>query len=138
MTIEKHNAEGYSDPTPHAALTNIEKEGKASKLPLVYVCSAYAGDVEGNTKRARAYSKFAVDHHAIPLAPHLLFPQFMNDGDPAERKLAERFNSVLLGKCDELWVFVNNKVISPGMQREIDLAKKKGIKTKWFYTGDDC
>lgn len=50
---------------------------KAAYLPLVYVCSPYAGDVETNVKNAKRYSRFAVDENAIPVTPHLLYPQFI-------------------------------------------------------------
>jgi hypothetical protein len=50
-----------------------------------------------------------------PAAPHLIFPQFQNDGDEAERALGLWFARILLTKCDELWVF--GETISPGMAR---------------------
>lgn len=93
MGISRYNKEGYQDPTTYEALTKIEKEEKAAKKtafkPLVYICSPYAGDVECNVDMARVYSRFALKQNAIPLAPHLLFPQFMDDGNPAERELAK-------------------------------------------------
>ena len=110
MGVDKFNHEGYFDPTTYEALTNIHREEmaadkKAAYLPLVYVCSPYAGDIENNVKNAKAYSRFAVDKNAIPITPHLLYPQFMDDGNDAEREMAMHFNYVLLGKCTELWVF---------------------------------
>ena len=43
MGINKFNPEGYHDPTPHEALTNIIKKEKVEKIsafkPLVYICS---------------------------------------------------------------------------------------------------
>ena len=63
MGISRYNSEGYSDPTSHAALSGIRKEEKAVKRtyrPLVYICSPFAGDTEGNTQKARRYSRFAV------------------------------------------------------------------------------
>ena len=48
----------------------------------------YAGDVERNVNMARTYSRFAVRNTCIPITPHLLYPQFMDDGSPAERELA--------------------------------------------------
>ena len=47
--------------------------GISADRPLVYICSPFSGDIEGNTKKAREYSRFAVDQGAIPLAPHLLY-----------------------------------------------------------------
>lgn len=93
---------------------------------LVYICSPLSGDVEANTERARAFCRFALEQGQIPLAPHLLFPQFMDDDDAAERELAIFMDVVLLGKCNELWV------VSAGMQAEIDVAKKRRQPIRWF------
>ena len=89
MSINKFNSEGYYDPTTYEALTNIEKEERALRAfrPIVYICSPYAGDVEANVENARRYSRFAVDAGYIPIAPHLLFPQFLSDDNPKERQL---------------------------------------------------
>ena len=56
--------------------------------PLVYICSPFSGDVGGNMERTRQFCRFALEHGQIPLAPHLMFPQFVNDEDPEERNLA--------------------------------------------------
>ena len=58
----------------------------------------YAGDIEKNTYRARAFSRFAVEKNCIPMAPHLLFPQFMNEA--TERWLGLKMGIALLGKCE--------------------------------------
>jgi hypothetical protein len=131
MGINKFNQEGYHDPTPYEALTAIEKEKKAAKVfrPLVYICSPFAGDTERNIRRARGYCRFVVSKGYIPLAPHLHYPQFMDDGDKEERELGLRFALILLGKCDELWVFGNT---SSGMSKEIARAKKRGMPIKYF------
>lgn len=96
--------------------------------PLVYICSPFSGDIEGNTKKAREYSRFAVDQGAIPLAPHLLLPQFMSE--QTERELAMFMDMVFLGRCDEIWVFGRN--ISRGMAAEIEIAKQKNMKIRYF------
>lgn len=134
MNIDKKNSEGYIDMTSYEALTNITHDKAADKkaayLPLVYVCSPYAGDVENNVANAKRYSRFAIENRAIPVTPHLLYPQFMNDEDESEREMAMHFNYVLLGKCSEVWIF--GGVISRGMAREIALAKKRKMKLRWF------
>lgn len=135
MGIDKFNHEGYSDPTTYEALTNIHHEElaaykKAAYLPLVYVCSPYAGDVEYNMANAKKYSRFAVVNGAIPVTPHLLYPQFMDDRNEAEREMTMHFNYVLLGKCTEIWVF--GGVVSRGMSRELSIAKKRKMKIRWF------
>ena len=137
MGIDKFNHEGYSDPTTYEALTNIHREEvaadkKAAYLPLVYVCSPYAGDVETNVKNAKRYSRFSVDENAIPVTPHLLYPQFMDDGNPKERELALFFGNVLMSKCAELWVC--GDTVSNGMAAEIERAKRKNYTIRYFDT----
>ena len=102
--------------------------GISADRPRVYICSPFSGDIEGNTKKAREYSRFAVDQGAIPLAPHLLLPQFMSE--QTERELAMFMDMVLLGRCDEIWVFDSN--ISNGMAAEIEIAKQKNMKIRYF------
>lgn len=133
MGISRFNSEGYHDPTTYEALSEIRKEELAAKRayrPLVYICSPLAGNIDGNMEKARHYCKFAVRNGAIPLAPHLLFPQFMDDTDSDERVLAMFMNMVLLGKCDQLWVF--GKTISEGMAAEIGKAEKRGMVIRYF------
>lgn len=91
--------------------------------PLVYICSPYSGDIQRNTVLARRYSRLAVIRGCIPLAPHLLLPQFLSDA--AERELAIRIGLQLLEKCQEVWICGN--LISEGMHREIARAKEIGL-----------
>lgn len=137
MGINKYNSEGYKDPTPHEALTNIMKKEKAEKKsafkPLVYICSPYSGNVEENIKKARSFCRFALEQNCIPIAPHLLFPQFMDDEDIEERELAMFMDIVLMGKCSEVWVL--GSTISSGMLREIEVAKKRRQIVRYFNEG---
>lgn len=132
MSISKLNAERYYDPTAYEALSAIEKEEKALRAfrPIVYICSPYAGDVEKNVKAAQRYSRFAVDKGYIPIAPHLLFPQFLNDRNPKERQLGLFFGNALMSKCSEVWVFGNR--ISEGTQSEIKRARWKNYRLRYF------
>lgn len=117
------NAEGYPD-----------KTSRFGYRPLVYVCSPFSGDVEGNTARARRYSRYAVDHGCIPIAPHLLLPQYMEE--ETERELAMFMDLVILDRCRELWVFGSK--VTGGMQREIARAKQKGIKVRYIAEEEVC
>lgn len=98
--------------------------------PMVYICSPYSGDTQHNTEQAKKYSRFAYEQGAIPMTPHLLYPQFMCDEKPVERKDAMHFNYVLLGNCSELWVFDSR--VSDGMAHEIGIAKKRKLTIRWF------
>lgn len=131
MGINKFNNEHYYDPTSYEALSNIEKEEKQKAfMPLVYICSPFSGEVENNIKRACEFCRFATKSNCIPLAPHLLFPQFLDDDNPAERELAMFMNMVLLGKCNQLWVFGDK--ISKGMATEITKAKYRHQTVRYF------
>lgn len=70
MSVDKFNHEGYFDLTTYEALTNIHREEmaadkKAAYLPLVYVCSPYAGDVENNVANAKKYSRCLMQNFAV-------------------------------------------------------------------------
>jgi len=133
LKINKFNSEGYYDPTPYKALTNIIKKEKKDYLPLVYIASPFSGDIERNTRKAQGYCRLAVSKGYIPLAPHLHYPQFLDDEDVEERELGLRFALILLGKCEELWVFDK---VSKGMAIEIAKAKKRGMPIRYF--NDRC
>ena len=128
MGVSLYNNEGYKDPVPFQALANMDRESRLNNfMPLVYICSPYSGNVQKNTKKARKYSRFAVDKGAIPLAPHLLLPQFMSED--TERELAIFMDLVILGRCAEVWVFGAE---TEGMKKEISRAKYKNMKIRYF------
>ena len=141
MRFSKFNSEGYHDPTTYEALKNVDRAQREAKQmalkksvpgfrPLVYICSPYAGDTVAHTKDAQRFCKFAVDQRCIPLAPHLLFPQFMDDNNSRDRSLALFMGNVLMSKCQEVWVFGEN--ISAGMSQEIDQAERHNMTVRYF------
>lgn len=132
MNINKFNSEGYYDPTTYEALSSIEDEERSLRAfrPIVYICSPYAGDVETNVQKARRYCRFAVDKGYIPIAPHLLFTQFLNDDNSKERQLGIFFGNAVMSKCSEVWVFGEH--ISNGMEAEIKRAKWKNYRLRYF------
>lgn len=117
------NASGCPDPTVFEMLKREERE-RFGYRPLAYVCSPYSGDVAGNVRLARKVCAQVLTRGRIPLAPHLLFPQFMNDADSAQRELAMFMNRILLSKCDEVWVYTLH--ISAGMRQEVSWARYLG------------
>lgn len=107
-----------------------------NKRTLVYICSPYSGDVPANVNAAREYCRLAVDKGYVPVAPHLLYPQFMDDNDPAERKLGMSFGNALMDRCGEVWVCGDR--LSPGMEAEFDRASEKNITIKFVTEEDRC
>lgn len=129
--MDWRNSEGYPDPTAADALTNVARVEKMKAWkPCVFICSPYAGDVDRNTRNARRFLKFAVDQGAIPFAPHLLYPQVLDEETPGQREIGLLFGMVWLGKCDALWVFGGR--ISSGMRAEIAKAKNRCIPIRYF------
>jgi hypothetical protein len=68
----------------------------------------------------------AVERGCVPIAPHLLLPQFMEE--ETEREAAMEADLVLLSRCDEIWVCGSE--ISEGMAAEIKFAKEKQMKIR--------
>lgn len=126
MGVSYRNPEGYADPVPYQAIFNMDTVQKRY-MPMVYICSAYRGDVEENVRKARTYCRYAVDKGVIPIAPHLLLPQFMEE--ETERELAMFMDIAMLSKCKELWVFGEP---TAGMQNEISYAKRKQMTVRYF------
>ena len=130
-----YNSEGYPDPTSYEAIRNIDRQIRASGRspnyrPLVFICSSYAGQIEANVENARKYSRIAADRGYLPVAPHLLFPQFLDDSLEEDRQLGMFMGLVLLTKCAEIWVF--GSTISDGMSVEIDKAIQRDMPVRYF------
>ena len=131
--MDKRNSEHYLDPTAAEALENVAREERAKAKqyrPLVYICSPYTGEIEYNVSRARGYCRLAVCKGCIPIAPHLHYPQFLDDDDQEQRKLGLFFALVLLSKCDEMWIFGHSN--SEGMVREMEAAERRNILIRHF------
>ena len=136
------NPEGYMDLVPYKAIANIDREKKAEKRsafrPLVYICSPFSGDIEGNKKKAVEFATHAYKNGCIPVTPHLLFP-FMNDESKQERDLALHMDLVLMGKCQEVWVL--SERITAGMSAEIEKAQRRRQIVRYFtneFTEVEC
>lgn len=97
---------------------------------IIYVCSPFRGDEEANAEKARNYSRGLVRKGFIPFAPHLLFPQFLDDKNPDERELALEMNFAFLKYCKAVWVFGDK--ITAGMDLEIKEATKLGIPIRYI------
>ena len=92
-------------------------------MKKVFICSPFRGDVKGNTEKARSYCRRVYEAGCIPLAPHLLFPQFLNETNEAERAAGIAMGLELLLDCDEVWVYGQT---TAGMEQEIRFAIEHG------------
>lgn len=115
---------GGGSPSPKIATWGMKKR------KIVYICSPYRGDKKRNVTKANYCSRFAFEKGYLPLAPHAIYTQFLNDDDEEERKAGLDIGLQLLELVDELWVF--GPEISEGMKTEIERARRRGIKTRYF------
>lgn len=109
-----------------------QEEEKMIKRPLIYVCSPLRGDMKMNLESAARYCRFVTDCKGLPIAPHLYFTQFLDDGKGDERELGLELGLNVLAQCSAVWVF--GKKISKGMEAEIELAKQNKIPVLFFDT----
>jgi hypothetical protein len=89
--------------------------------------------MERNLENARRYGRFVYEQDSIPFAPHLLYPQFLNDHVQEERNAGICMGLEMLGLCDELWAF--GEQITTGMAIELAAARSMG-KTVRHFDGD--
>lgn len=113
-----------------------ENRKTETKLPLVLVCSPYRSSFRFTTwlnkQRTRRYCRYAAQCGMVPLAPHLIFTQFLDDDDPDEREAGIYLGTQILRRCSELWCF--GVRITDGMRTELEFAKKHSIPIRYFDT----
>ena len=101
----------------------------------VYICSPYRPEGTSEKEKAQALSRnielardgcrLAVALGYIPIAPHLYFPQFLDDSCPKERGIGMDAGLEALRFCSSIWVLGDK--ISQGMSREIGEAGRLGL-----------
>jgi len=94
-------------------------------MKIIYVASPYAGDIQKNTEFAKRACRHVMNEGHAFFAPHLLYPQFLNDTNSHERQIGLDMGIAMLSRCDELWCYGDR--ISPGMHLEIEEAGRLGI-----------
>ena len=59
-------------------------EKNQKKAKKIFVCSPYGGKL-GNIRRAAIICKYILQDGNIPFAPHVFFPQFLDEKDDLQR-----------------------------------------------------
>ncbi len=94
-------------------------------IKLIILESPYAGDVEANVAYARRAAKDCATRNESVAASHLLFTQFLDHADPAEREMG-----IALGlawrRVADYSVFYTDRGWSRGMVAAIDSAVAEG------------
>jgi len=95
----------------------------------VFIASPLAGHMTDNILYARLCLTNSLIRGEAPFAPHLLYPQVLDDCDEHERKLGINAGLEWLRRCELLAVYVDRGV-SAGMRTEIAEAERLRIPTE--------
>lgn len=92
---------------------------------LVFVCSPYSGNIKENTRIAAEICKVIYSKTTfLPVAPHLYFPQFLDDNVQADRDAGIKYGLELMDKCEAVIAVCDNRQVSAGMKIELEYAEK--------------
>jgi len=107
------------------------------KMKYIFVCSEFGGSEE-NLVLARKYCRYVLDESPGNnfYAPHLILPQILDESDPDDRARGIASGLRWFLKCDQMWVFVKNGVLSAGMVTEIKNAIASGVPIFYFDATD--
>ena len=95
--------------------------------PIIYIASAYSGDIEGNVRKTREYSRYVIRSGGVPFNPILNLHGVLNE--ESDRDTAINLDLSLLKRCDELWAFGEP---TAGMKIEIAKAERIGMPIRYL------
>ena len=95
-------------------------------MQRVIIESPFAGDVEKNVAYAKRAMIDSLRRGEAPFASHLLYPQVLNDDDPAERALGINAGFAWGMRADLVAVYADLG-ISQGMSLGIERATRAGL-----------
>ncbi len=99
----------------------------------VFIGSPWRGDVVKNGRNAQRLIKHALKKGYAPFAPHLIYPQVLNDDDPGEREAGINAGLSFLKTCNEAWVYAG-AAVSAGMAIEIKFFQSRVTSMRLEYT----
>lgn len=123
-------------------LENPEIKKEYNKLELenkklIFISSPLAPygkyTMEDNIERTKKYTRELLLKHQNCIAPHLYYPNILNDFNFYERQLGLKFSLQLLELCQEMNCYILNGYISKGMYKELELADKLDIKVNKIF-----
>ena len=101
----------------------------------VFIASPLAGDREANVAYARLCMADSFKRGEAPFAPHLLYPQVLDDDSPIDRQRGMDAGKRWLWRSEALVVYMDLG-ISTGMTSEIEEAHRRRIpiEHRYLYT----
>jgi hypothetical protein len=92
----------------------------------VFLCSPYRGDIDRNLAYLHTAIGDSVSRGEAPFAPHLIYPQVLDDSDPEQRRRGLEAGLSWLRQADCLVAYIDFGY-SHGMQTERLFAEQYGI-----------
>lgn len=130
---DTHTSNTHIDFTSPVTLARMFDFGHKPKV--VYICAPYrplskdpekaAAELKENIRNTRMACTLVSIMNEMPVSSALMYPQFLNDDDPIDRKKGIDYGIRLLESADELWIVGDR--ITAGMRQEIDAAKELQI-----------
>lgn len=112
----------------------LSTDGRGWTVDRVYIMSRYRAETEKelefNREVARHYAKRVIHEGKKPVAPHLFYTQFLDDGIPEERECGLKFGLADLRNSQEFLCVIIDGIVSDGMREEIREASRLGIPGK--------
>lgn len=100
-------------------------------MDKIYIMSQYRAatekEQEFNRNVARHFAKQIAYEGNVPVAPHLFYTQFLDDGIPDERERGLNFGLFDLRNSQEYLLIIIDGVISDGMKAELAEASRIGL-----------
>ena len=97
-----------------------ERGAEPINPPIIYIASAYSGDIEANVEKTKEYSRRVIRSGGVPFNPILNLHGVLNE--ESDRDTAINLDLSLMKRCDELWVFGE-----PTADMEIEITKAERI-----------
>lgn len=102
-------------------------------MKIIYIAHPVGGDVDANLGKIASIVRILNlnSQEIIPFTPYYADCVALDDDNEMHRARGFKNNEEFFSRriVDELWVF--GKIISPGMQQEIEFARNAGIPVKF-------
>lgn len=104
-------------------------------MSRIFICSPFAAKTKEqqdlNVLIAQAMCRKALFEGHAPYAPHLIYPQMLDDNKVEQRNLGLRAGQEFMKVCDKVWQF--SEVMSEGMKSDL---RSHGGKTELISLKD--
>ena len=124
---------GWGAYPPHP----LKKRSEDKRMGKVYIISRYRAaterGMEFNRRVARYFCRKVILEGNVPVAPHLFYTQFLDEGQEKERRIGLDRGLKELREADEFLLVLIDGKVSEGMRQEIRQALRDGMRGRVAY-----